>query len=141
MKSAKHYTRRAQRLPRHSCHRSWLPLFTVFARLSCLCEAVTPGCRPSLPGPASVLRLTLVLYLPFTTCSMLAPHSRGSRNALVARLFSSPHSSDCLGSVRTHTNERPRARRHRRRRRHHIAFSPPRSDGKKYLHVRPEVTR
>ena len=59
LKSAKHYTQRRALPPPPSAFLPplCLPLFAVFAS-SCLCEAVTPGCRPSLPGPPSVLRLT-----------------------------------------------------------------------------------
>lgn len=70
------------------------PLLSVLLRVSCLCEAVTPAGS----SPSSVFRAFTVLRPSFASplpplchlLDVLAPHSRGSRNALVARLFSSP---------------------------------------------------
>lgn len=87
LKSAKHCTRRACTQPPSAFLPPLrLPLFAVFAS-SCLCEAVTPGCRPSLPRstfyPPSY---AVVLCLPFTTCSRLILAGLGMHSSLVFSL-------------------------------------------------------
>lgn len=145
LKSAKHYTQRRALPPPPSAFLPplCLPLFAVFAS-SCLCEAVTPGCRPSLPGPPSVLRLTpssfTSLYHLLDARASFSRVSECTRRSSFLfppfhRLFPARCSHIPSAACSTPPPPTPLSLSHS------LSLSTSFHHGKKYLHVRPEVTR